>query len=204
MVLGDAAHKDLPVVTTRRRRAGRGALPWGMRRPQTDRFPLSVAAVAWARAASRVVGPVHPGLGACSVGGVVRALGRVVAWREDAAPGGSSLLEVCGPTAASTTPTADVPAAAPLLVLIGRVGALMFLCGLIAILLGLTIPRLRAQEILQVTEFVKQSAWLYEALHFLFMAELAETGVEGANLVSGNGGLEEAEDLLVGYAGDLC
>ena len=35
------------------------------------------------------------------------------------------------------------------------------------------------------------------------MAELAETGAEGANLVSRNDGLEKAEDLLVGYAGDL-
>ena len=109
-----------------------------MRRTQTNRLPLSVAAVAWERAASCVVSPVRPGLGACGEGGVVRVLGRVVAWRENATPGGSSSLVTWGPSAASAAPTAGIPAAASLLVLllvlIGVIRALMLLCRLIVLL----------------------------------------------------------------------
>jgi hypothetical protein len=82
-----------------------------------------------------------------------------MAWHVNATPGGSSSLVTWGPSAASAAPTAGIPAAASLLVLllvlIGVVRALMLLCRLIALLPGLTTPRLHAQEILQVSEFVK-------------------------------------------------
>ena len=128
-----------------------------------------------------------------------------------AAPGGSSMLMAWGPTnasAASAASTADIPTAAHLLalllpLLIGGVAALLLPFRPSILLLGLMALRFRAQEFLQVSKFVEQSARLDETLHLLFMAELTETGVKGANLVSGNSGLEEAKDLLVSYARNL-
>ena len=131
-----------------------------------------------------------------------------MARRVTATPGCSSALLAWGPMAATAASAASIPTVASmlallLLLLIGGIVVLLFLLRTSTLLLRLTALRFHAQESLQVSKFVEQSARLDETLHLLFMAELTETGVQCANLVSGNSGLEEATDLLVSYARNL-